>query len=80
MGRRVDRREDDGLSLAYAGAGQFEFVEWTPDGHLRHARFVGLRKDKAAPRREAVKGGPQHRLRFGSTIGSQGHRVEPASV
>lgn len=26
--------------------GQFEFVEWTPDGHLRHSRFVGLRDDK----------------------------------
>jgi DNA ligase D-like protein (predicted ligase) len=22
--------------------GQFEFVEWTPDNHLRHARFVGV--------------------------------------
>jgi hypothetical protein len=21
--------------------GQFEFVEWTPDKHLRHSRFVG---------------------------------------
>ena len=26
--------------------GQFEFVEWTPDKHLRHARFIGLREDK----------------------------------
>ena len=25
---------------------QIEFVEWTPDGHLRHAKFVGLRNDK----------------------------------
>jgi DNA ligase D-like protein (predicted ligase) len=25
--------------------GQFEFVEWTPDNHLRHSRFVGLRQD-----------------------------------
>ena len=23
--------------------GDFEFTEWTADGHLRHARFVGLR-------------------------------------
>ena len=22
--------------------GQFEFVEWTPDGHLRHSRFISL--------------------------------------
>lgn len=28
--------------------GQFEFVEWTPDGHLRHSRFVALRQDIAA--------------------------------
>lgn len=25
---------------------QIEFTEWTPDGHLRHASFVGLRDDK----------------------------------
>lgn len=28
--------------------GQFEFVEWTPDDHLRHSRFVALREDKPA--------------------------------
>jgi DNA ligase D-like protein (predicted ligase) len=28
--------------------GQFEFVEWTPDNHLRHSRFVALRDDKSA--------------------------------
>jgi len=28
--------------------GQFEFVEWTPDKHLRHSRFVALRDDKKA--------------------------------
>jgi ATP-dependent DNA ligase len=26
--------------------GQFEFVEWTPDSHLRHVRFMGLREDQ----------------------------------
>jgi len=26
---------------------QIEFGEWTPDGHLRHSKFVGLREDKA---------------------------------
>jgi len=26
--------------------GQIEFTEWTPDGHLRHSRFCGLRDDK----------------------------------
>ena len=25
---------------------QIEFTEWTPDGHLRHATFAGLRDDK----------------------------------
>jgi bifunctional non-homologous end joining protein LigD len=28
--------------------GQFEFVEWTPDNHLRHTTFIALREDKAA--------------------------------
>jgi len=28
--------------------GQFEFLEWTGDNHLRHTRFVGLREDKPA--------------------------------
>ena len=27
---------------------QIEFTEWTPDGHLRHSKFAGLRDDKAA--------------------------------
>ncbi len=27
---------------------QVEFTEWTPDAHLRHASFMGLRDDKAA--------------------------------
>lgn len=26
--------------------GQFEFAEWTPGNHLRHFKFVALRKDK----------------------------------
>ena len=33
--------------------GQFEFVEWTPDGHLRHARFMHLQKGKEP--REVVR-------------------------
>jgi ATP-dependent DNA ligase len=28
--------------------GQFEFVEWTADLHLRHTRFIALRADKPA--------------------------------
>ncbi len=27
---------------------QFEYVEWTPDDHLRHSRFIALRDDKKA--------------------------------
>ena len=26
--------------------GQFEFVEWTGENHLRHTRFMGLRDDR----------------------------------
>jgi len=25
---------------------QIEFTEWTPDNHLRHSKFVGLRDNK----------------------------------
>jgi bifunctional non-homologous end joining protein LigD len=32
---------------------QVEFTEWTPDGHLRHSSFLGLREDKEA--REIVR-------------------------
>jgi bifunctional non-homologous end joining protein LigD len=28
--------------------GQFEFVEWTADSHLRHTRYIGLREDRRA--------------------------------
>ena len=38
---------------------QIEFTEWTPDGHLRHSRFVGLRDDKAGEGGRA--GGLEHR-------------------
>jgi bifunctional non-homologous end joining protein LigD len=27
---------------------QIEFAEWTPDGQLRHSKFVGFREDKDA--------------------------------
>jgi bifunctional non-homologous end joining protein LigD len=36
--------------------GQFEFLEWTGDNHLRHARFVALRQDKNA--RDVVREEP----------------------
>lgn len=28
--------------------GQFDFLEWTADNHLRHSKFIGLREDKSA--------------------------------
>jgi DNA ligase D-like protein (predicted ligase) len=28
--------------------GQFEFLEWSSDNHLRHSRFIALREDKRA--------------------------------
>jgi ATP-dependent DNA ligase len=28
--------------------GQFEYVEWTSDAHLRHSRFMVLRNDQKA--------------------------------
>jgi ATP-dependent DNA ligase len=28
--------------------GQFVFVEWMPDNHLRHSKFIALREDKKA--------------------------------
>ena len=30
--------------------GQFEFLEWTADNHLRHSKFVALREDNAGSR------------------------------
>jgi bifunctional non-homologous end joining protein LigD len=32
---------------------QIAFTEWTPDGRLRHPRYLGLRADK--PAREVVR-------------------------
>jgi ATP-dependent DNA ligase len=34
---------------------QIEFTKWSPDRHLRHSKFVGLREDKDA--REVRAGG-----------------------
>ena len=35
---------------------QIAFMEWTPDGRLRHPSFLGVRFDKAA--REVVREEP----------------------
>ena len=44
------------LWLKPVAVAQVRFVEWTADGHLRHAAFLGMRRDKAAKdvRREAT--------------------------
>ena len=34
--------------LRPAVVARFDFLEWTPDGHLRHSSLVGLRDDKEA--------------------------------
>jgi bifunctional non-homologous end joining protein LigD len=47
VGLTADKMKDC-IWLKPVLVGQFEFVEWTPDGHLRHSRFVGLREDKEA--------------------------------
>src|SRR4051812_15369 len=49
MGTRPNARENEKLPLAQPKlVGQFEFVEWTPDRHLRDVKFAGLREDKDA--------------------------------
>jgi hypothetical protein len=47
MGRGPDSGEDENCRwLKPVLVGQFEFVEWTPDNHLRHSRFVALGANK----------------------------------
>jgi bifunctional non-homologous end joining protein LigD len=52
---RTSGRWGQGLTAAKMGecrwlrpelVAQFKFVEWTPEGHLRHSRFLGLRDEK----------------------------------
>jgi hypothetical protein len=40
--------------------GQFEFIEWTPDGHLHHSRYMDLRTDIE----------PQHAVREDGDVAS----------
>ena len=49
LGPRPNGRQDQELHLASPrDRPQFRFLEWTPNDHLRHATFVGVRDDKAA--------------------------------
>jgi bifunctional non-homologous end joining protein LigD len=36
---------------------QIRFVEWTSDGHLRHAAFLGIRDDKVPSDVRRERGG-----------------------
>jgi bifunctional non-homologous end joining protein LigD len=45
----LNQGRDEKLCLARTElVAQIEFTEWTPDGHLRHSKFIGLREDKEA--------------------------------
>jgi ATP-dependent DNA ligase len=37
---------ESAVSVHYSIHPIYVLVEWTPDGHLRHSKFVGLREDK----------------------------------
>lgn len=40
-----DKRREEKLRVAKPElVAQIEFTEWTPDSHLRHSKFVGLRE------------------------------------
>lgn len=62
---------------------EINFTEWTPDGHVRHASFQGLREDK--PARDVVRERPQAEVpkvdkfttkgQVGATKVSHGDRV-----
>jgi bifunctional non-homologous end joining protein LigD len=53
--------------LKPALVGRFEFVEWTPDNHLRHTRFVGLQEHRKA--QDVVRESGQ-RIRRGHSLRS----------
>ena len=45
----LDQGRDENPRVAQTKlVAQIEFTEWTPDGHLRHSKFVGLREGKKA--------------------------------
>jgi bifunctional non-homologous end joining protein LigD len=43
-----ERRDENCVWLRPEIVAQIEFTEWTPDDHLRHSTFNGLRVDKNA--------------------------------
>ena len=49
MGSRSNGSENEGLVwLIPQLVGEFQYTEWTADGHLRQSSFIGLRTDKKA--------------------------------
>jgi len=50
---KAGRRFYDCVCVKPELVAQIEFGEWTPDGHLRHSKFAGLRDDKES--REVVR-------------------------
>jgi ATP-dependent DNA ligase len=44
----LTRNDEDCVWLKPELVAQIEYTEFTPDGHLRHAKFCGLRDDKEA--------------------------------
>jgi len=48
MGEEFEEKMTECRWLTPVLVGQFEFVEWTPDGRLRHSRFIALQEDKLA--------------------------------
>ena len=53
IAKQVFGRNEKTVWLKPRLVAQIEFTEWTPDNHLRHSKFVGLRDDKDA--REVVQ-------------------------
>ena len=49
---------------------EVSFTEWTPDGHVRHPSFVGLRLDKPAKEDHARERGESRASRSESILGS----------
>jgi ATP-dependent DNA ligase len=44
--RRKNELRTFNLRLDPLIVARFEFLEWTPENRLRHARFAGIRKDR----------------------------------
>jgi hypothetical protein len=59
---------------------QVEFTEWTPDGHLRHSSFAGLRDDKDARKIQRDKRLTPAHLFFHRLYDAQFQSTEPSTL